>query len=114
MKKVFNIVLLSIFIVIFSSCSTYYESSVSLEQASIQESKVRIETKNKEVDKYQKVIKEKDEYYGVSKSNEKELLVESNLKSVRLYDKSGSTINSILAGVGIAAVALTLIIITSF
>lgn len=114
MESNFKILVPLTFLFVFSSCSSYYKASVSLEQASIQQSKVRIQNTNNDVAKYQMVIKENNDYYGVSKSNDRHLLVESDISSVRLYDKSGSTLDSILAATGVAVVALALIIITGF
>ena len=114
MRIQFKILIILLLFIGLSSCTTYYKSSVTLEQAANEKSKVKVETTSNKVMKYQQVVNENGTFYGVKTNDDKQPLNESEIKSVQLHDKTGSTGDSILAAIGITLSLLTLAVISWF
>jgi hypothetical protein len=98
-KKQFKSValILSVFI-FFQGCSVYKPVPVSLEQATQNKSKVKIMTKNNVKLKFERIVVEDGNYYGirtVDSQNVKLLLDTNTVEMIKEKDKILSTILSI-------------------
>ncbi|UKM66253.1 hypothetical protein GSB9_02834 [Flavobacteriaceae bacterium GSB9] len=96
--------------ILFQSCTVYRSDQISLGQAVAKESKVRIESKNNNIDKFHRIILEDGHYYGIKRINGKILkfaLNEDYTHTVKEKDKTTSTILTIaLPVVAIATLVL--------
>jgi hypothetical protein len=92
-------------LILLQGCTVYKSASVSLEQAALEQTKVKLETKSGEKLKFIRIGVENGNYYGVKKvkGNLVKVPLETNyIKSVKLKDEFQSTVT---------AISITLIII---
>ena len=117
LKKQIRIIALSLaLLVVFQSCKVYHSDSVTLEQASREFKRTKIETKNNKILKYRGVKFEDSQYYGLKKVKNGIVNVpidENFIKSVRLENETMSTILTIalpvvIIGVGLGMAAASL------
>jgi hypothetical protein len=102
-KKFKTIALILSMLILLQGCTVYKSASVSLEQAALEENKVRLETKSGEKLKFIRIGVENGNYYGVKKVkgdkalNYKTVPLETNyIKNVKLKDETLSTILTIV------------------
>jgi len=110
MKKVLlrkkSICLVLIVVITLQSCSVYKKNSVNLNEASDAKSKVLVTRTNNEKIRFKKIVQIDSSYYGIKHANGEEIkipLKESDIKSVRVLDKTNSTVETILLVLGILA-----------
>ena len=85
-------------LIILQSCAVYQKAPVSLEQASKQDVRAKIKTKTNESFLVLKIIYEDDKYYGLQKVNGEKIRITlhaDDINSIRLHDKTLSTVLSI-------------------
>jgi len=90
MKKFKTIALILSMLILLQGCTVYKSASVSLEQAALVQTKVKLETKSGEKLKFIRIGVENGNYYGVKKvkGNIVKVPLETNyIKSVKLKDK---------------------------
>ena len=106
-----QIVLLFSIILLISSCVTYKATSLTLDEFVKTQEKVRVEYNDSEIYRFQNLVLENGIYYGVMNEKlqtvKKPIEVES-IKSVRVYDRTKSTIVTI--GVPILVLGITYIV----
>jgi hypothetical protein len=99
LKKQFkSIALILSMLILLQGCTVYKASSVSLEQATLNKSKVKIMTKNNVKLKFERIVVEDGNYYGirtVDSQNVKLLLDTNTVEMIKEKDKILSTILSI-------------------
>lgn len=107
MKKFKTIALILSMLILLQGCTAYKSASVSLEQAVLAQTKVKLETKSGEKLKFIRIGVENGNYYGVKKVkgdktlNYKTVPLETNyIKSVKLKDETLSTVYTIAATLG--------------
>ena len=108
MKKFKTIALILSMLILLQGCTAYKSASVSLEQAVLAQTKVKLETKSGEKLKFIRIGVENGNYYGVKKVkgdktlNYKTVPLETNyIKSVKLKDETLSTVYTIGATLGL-------------
>ena len=92
------------FLILFQSCAVYQKTPVSLEQASKQDVRAKIKTKTNESFLVLKIIYEDDKYYGLQRVNGEKIRITlhaDDINSIRLHDKTLSTVLSIGMPLGI-------------
>ena len=108
-KSKFVCVLL-IFVLLLQSCASYHKSPVSIEEAVTSNNKVLVFTNNDTKLKLKKIELIDGKYYGISEDADRKIkripLNESDIKAIRVLDKSASTWGTI----GIVAGSLLVII----
>lgn len=113
-KQIKFIALILAILICFQSCKVYHANTVTLEQASQEFKRTKIQTNTNEVLKFRGIKKDSNQFYGIKKIK-KELinipLEEVNIKSVNLENETMSTILTIALPVTI--VLGTLVIIAS-
>ncbi|RMZ49612.1 hypothetical protein EB822_11245 [Flavobacteriaceae bacterium PRS1] len=89
-------------LILLQGCTVYKSASVSLEEAALVQTKVKLETKSGEKLKFIRIGVENGNYYGVKKVkgdktlNYKTVPLETNyIKSVKLKDEFKSTVYTI-------------------
>ncbi len=90
-------------LVLFQSCRIYNSEHVTLDKAVAVGEGVKIKTNDGQILKYKMIIADSNQYYGLNKRRgkvERSLLSMETIKYVRLYNKTDSTVFSIL-GVGL-------------
>lgn len=95
-------------LMLFQSCKVYHSDSVSLQQASQEFKRTKIQTYNNEVLKFRGIKSEDTQYYGVKKVKGEIVnipLDENYIKSVKLENKTMSIILTIALPIGIIVVA---------
>jgi len=105
------IALLLILVMLFQSCTVYKSTSVTLDQAVQNESKVRIKTNSNEIFIFKKIVFDEGKYYGVERIKGKKIKIPINenlVKSTQLKNELLSALLSVGAPiviiVGIAAI----------
>ena len=100
-------------LIMLQSCRVYHSKTVSLEEATASAERVKIKTKENKILKFNKIIFEEGQYYGVKIKGEdisKTLLDRGGLEQVRLHNKSLSVILGvvvpIMTVVGIVVIAI--------
>jgi len=91
-------------LLLLQSCNAYKTSSVSLEQAVQEGTKVKVTTKDDRTLKFKAIQSLEGQYYGVvSKDNASKniRLIEEDLQTIRIHDKKRSTINTIILSITI-------------
>ena len=91
-------------LILFQSCAVYQKTPVSLEQASKQDVRAKIKTKTNESFLVLKIIYEDDKYYGLQRVNGEKIRITlhaDDTNSIRLHDKTLSTVLSIGMPLGI-------------
>ena len=113
MKKFKTIALILSMLILLQGCTAYKSASVSLEQAALAQTKVKLETKSGEKLKFIRIGVENGNYYGVKKVkgdktlNYKTVPLETNyIKSVKLKDETLSTVYTIVASTALALVSI--------
>lgn len=117
-KQIKLIVLIFLVVILFQGCKAYYAESVTLEQAVKEHKRAKVETGKNQTFKFQSIIFENDQYYGVKIVNGENVKIpinQTDLSKVRLENKSMSVIGtigvSVLIGfailVGVAGIALS-------
>lgn len=113
-KQIKFIALILAILICFQSCKVYHANTVTLEQASQEFKRTKIQTNTNEVLKFRGIKKDSNQFYGIKKIK-KELinipLEEVKIKSVNLENETMSTILTIALPVTI--VLGTLVIIAS-
>lgn len=101
-------------LIMLQSCRVYHSETVSLEEASKSQKRVKVKTNDNKTLKFNKVIFEDGQFYGVKGKGDnvsKTVLNMDDLKQVRLHNKSLSTILGvavpIITVVGILVLAIT-------
>ena len=101
---------LLIFVVLLQSCAAYHKTPVSIEDAVTSNNKVLVFTNNDAKLKLKKIELIDGKYYGISEDADRKIkripLNESDIKAIRVLDKSASTWGTI----GIVAGSLLVII----
>ncbi len=99
-------------LVCFQSCKVYHSNSVTLDQASQEYKRTKIQTNTNKVLKFRGVKMENNQYYGVKKVKGEIInmpLEESNIKSVKLENETMSTVLTIALPVTIVLGTLAII-----
>jgi|ETN07SMinimDraft_1059922.scaffolds.fasta_scaffold195882_1 hypothetical protein len=111
MKKFKTIALILSMLILLQGCTAYKSASVSLEQAALAQTKVKLETKSGEKLKFIRIGVENGNYYGVKKVkgdktlNYKTVPLETNyIKSVKLKDETLSTVYTIATTLGLLTI----------
>jgi len=111
-KQIRFIALTLALLVFFQSCKVYHSNSVTLEQASQEFKRVKIQTNWDETLKFRGIKMENNQFYGVKKVK-KELvnmpLDKNNIKSVKLENETMSTVLTIALPVTILLGTLAII-----
>ncbi|MEH6535230.1 MAG: hypothetical protein V7719_02470 [Psychroserpens sp.] len=93
-------------LVVFQSCTVYKSASVALEQAALEDVKVKVETNNGVNIKFKNIVFENENYYGIKKTKgklDKILLNQEHINNIKIKDKTLSTILTIVLPLGILA-----------
>lgn len=117
-KQIKFLVLIFSVVMLFQSCKAYYSESVTLEQAVKEHKRAKVETATNQTYKFQSIIFENDQYYGIKMVKGETVKIpinQTDLSKVRLENKSLSVIGtigvSVLIGfailVGVAGIALS-------
>ena len=98
-KEQFKSVALSLsMLILLQGCTVYKSASVTLDEASKSETKVKVVTKSNEKLKFKRIGVENGKYYGVRKVDGKMMKLILNtdtIKSIKEKDKTLSTVLSI-------------------
>ncbi|GIZ09208.1 hypothetical protein [Flavobacterium sp. UMI-01] len=97
------ICLLLTIVIVFQSCTVYKKTPVSLNDAMNSNGKAVITTTANVKNKYSQILLLEGNYYGIVKTNKGEskvLLIENEIKSIRVHDKTASTIGNIAIVIG--------------
>ena len=85
---------------LFQGCTAYKSSSVSLEEASISETKIKVKTNFKKTYHFQSIVFEDGSYYGINTFKGKIVKIklrEKDLEKVLIKSNQKSTIYTIAA-----------------
>ncbi len=85
-------------LILFQSCVVYQRTPVTLAQAADANKKAKVEMKSHEKYRFKSIVSENGRFYGLKKTNDdmvKISLEENNILSIRLQDKSTSTLATI-------------------
>ena len=96
-------------LILFQSCTVYYKSNVTLEEAYESQKKVRIKTMDKKTLKYRHIGFENDKYLGYFKHDNRIVRIgikKEMIKTIQIKNNKMSTILSILTLVIIFAPAI--------
>jgi len=97
-KQIKSVTLILSMLILLQGCTVYKSASVTLDQASKSEIKVKVETKSGEKLKFKRIGVEDGNYYGVKKvkGNIVKVPLDANyVNNVKLKDKTLSTILTI-------------------
>lgn len=112
-KKQFRCIALTLAILVFfQSCKVYHSDSVTLEQASQEFKRAKVQTTSNEILKFRGVKVENSTYYGVKKVKGGLINIPlelNSIKSVKLENETMSTILTIALPVIIIVGALAII-----
>ncbi len=113
-NKLYHLVFLFASLILLQSCGVvYYQgTNVSLEQATKQDSKVKVKTITNEIYEFRRIVFEDGKFYGVQKKGSEMVnipLEVNELSKVRLQDKTMSTVLSIVIPVVMIGVLIGLI-----
>lgn len=112
-KKQINFIAITFAILtLFQSCKVYHSSSVTLEHASQEFKRTKVQTASNEILKFRGIKYENNQYYGVKKLKGEIInisLDEKYLKSVKLENETMSTVLTIVLPVTIILGALVII-----
>ncbi|NNK88073.1 MAG: hypothetical protein HKO90_07300 [Flavobacteriaceae bacterium] len=99
LKTYFNLVTLVLSaLIFFQGCTVYRSANVSLEEAALADTRVRIKTKDNKTLKFNKVQFENNQFYGKTQYDDKLIKVgidENNIDRVQVKDKGKSTLLNI-------------------
>lgn len=115
-KRTYAICLLFTLIILFQSCRVYKSEHVSLETAVLEAKRVKIKTNDGETLKFKRIAKDSNQYFGLKKR--KGALVKfpiaiEEVESVRLHNRTLSTILNVTAGVFVVGTVLLTIVIAN-
>ena len=99
-------------LIFFQGCTVYKSANVSLEQAVMSDTKVRIKTNDNQTLKFKKFGVENGDYYGLLNYKNawvKTQINEGNIEKIQVKDKTASTILNIIVPLAI----LTTVIVTA-
>ncbi len=99
-------------LVFFQSCKVYHSNTVTLEQASKEFNRVKVQTNSNEILKFRGIKVENEKFYGVKKVNGELInipLAVNSIKSVKLENTTMSTVWTIALPVAIVLGALVII-----
>jgi len=84
-----------IFVLLLQSCAVYHKTPVPIQDAVTSNNKVLVITNNDSKLKLKKIERIDGKYYGISEDEDRKIikvpLNESDIKSIRVLDKSAST-----------------------
>lgn len=113
LKKQFRSIALTLaMLVCFQSCKVYHSDAVTLEQASQEFKRAKIQTNSNEILKFRAIKAENDKFYGVKKIKGELInipLEVNSIKSVKLENTTMSTVWTIVLPVAIVLGALVII-----
>ena len=101
-------------LIFFQGCTVYKSANVSLEQAVMSDTKVRIKTNDNQTLKFKKFGVENGDYYGLLNYKNawvKTQINEGNIEKIQVKDKTASTILNII--VPLAILTTVTVIFTS-
>ena len=111
-KQLKSIALILSVLILFQGCTVYKSTPITIEQATKEEQKVKILTKNNVKLKFKRIVVENEKLYGVRKVDgiDVNLVLDRNsIDTIRAKDKTLSTILSIgipvIIIVGLTAIA---------
>ena len=114
-KQIKHLALLFASLILLQSCVVYQKSSVSLDQAAKEGTKVKVKTNTNKTYKFQRIGFEDGNFYGEQKIvGYKKVIIplqDNEIYKVLLKDKTKSTILSI--GLSVVLVGVILVIITA-
>ncbi len=109
MKKIKLLALIFCFLIFFQSCSVYKPTSLTLNQVSEKDNKIKIRTNDKRTLKFNHIKVIDGSYYGVNKNESKRILIfEKDIESIKLRDRKASTLSTIVLLTGLAALPFVL------
>lgn len=97
---------------VFQGCTVYKKAPVTLEEAKLSNSKTLVVTNENLKTKYIRIIEIDGKYYGELKSNKNQikiLLTENEIKTIRVLDKTTSTIGNIAIVIGSAGLIVLIV-----
>lgn len=103
---------LLIFVMMLQSCAVYQKTSVSLDEAASADRKVLVVKTDNTKLKFKKIEQIDGVYYGLIKTKgriEKIPLTESDLKTIRVLDKTPTTIGNVAIVVGSLGIVLLVV-----
>jgi len=102
-KYLRTIALILVMIILLQNCTVYKNTSVSLNQAAQNETKVKVKTKNEETLKFKRIALENGTYYGVEKNKDKmsKVSLDPNIiLSIHEKDRPTSTLFTVMTVAG--------------
>lgn len=106
-----------VFVMLLQSCSIYKKTPVTLDEAAKANSKVLVERTNKEKFKLKKIENIDGKYLGKKKVKGETVSIqldEKDIQSIRVLDKSKSTVATVFLVVGSAILITAVIIAATF
>lgn len=106
-----------VFVMLLQSCSIYKKTPVTLDEAAKANSKVLVERTNKEKFKLKKIENIDGKYLGIKKVKGETVSIqldEKDIQSIRVLDKSKSTVATVFLVVGSAILITAVIIAATF
>ena len=94
---------------LLQSCTVYQKTPVSINEAITLDKKVLVITDSDKKLKFKKIEQINGIYYGITKAAIRVPLIESKIKTIRISDKSKST----LLTIGVVVVPLAVVVIIS-
>jgi len=97
-KQLKSIALILSVLILFQGCTVYKSTPITIEQATKEEQKVKILTKNNVKLKFKKIVVENEKLYGVRKVDGRDIklvLDRDSIDTIRAKDKTLSIILSI-------------------
>lgn len=98
-----------ILLFLHQSCTVYQKTPVSINEAITLDKKVLVITESDKKLKFKKIEQINGIYYGITKTAIRVPLIESKIKTIRISDKSKST----LLTIGVVVVPLAIVVIFS-
>ncbi len=105
-KQLRPIAWLMAMVMVIQSCTVYKSTSVSLEQAVQNNSKVRIITNSNQIFIYKKIVFDKGKYYGVERIKRKKIKIPINENLVNSINLKNETLSAVLS-IGIPVVLIS-------
>jgi hypothetical protein len=105
-----SITLLLVALVILQGCAVYRSNPTTMEQAVMNESKVKVQSKSNKTDKFQKIIIEDGIYYGVKIVHGETIKLPLNQNDILTIKEKNKPLSTIL-GIGIPVVLLGSIVV---
>lgn len=112
-NRIKSISLFLTFLILVQSCRVYHSDSVTLEKALVERKRVKIKTKSGKTLKFKEIIKDSNQYYGITRKD-KFLIIENNISSVRLQNRTLSGILTVVSVLYVATGVVLVIMIGNF